>query len=108
MAFKKFNIYLLGVALLCIIAYGVMKRIPKEINISIESDGRVLLEGEEVDLDQLAAKLISVIGDDVVDVVINTSARAPMGLVFEVEQKIPIEKVREIHRPLPTDLDNSL
>ena len=75
-------------------------QVTKEITITIEADQRILLEGQDVRLDVLEARLVEVIGEETVRIILHVAPTTPMGLVSDVRERIPVEHVAEIRSPL--------
>lgn len=72
-----------------------------EVNLSIDANQRVFVDGEVVSLEDLERKLIEMLGDDKAEFVITVAPSIPMGLVSDVQQTIPAANVGSIRYPEP-------
>lgn len=72
-----------------------------EVRISIDTDQRVLLDGEVVALEDLEVKLIEKLADDKAEFVITVAPQTQMGLVFDVQQQLPARNISGIRYTEP-------
>lgn len=67
-----------------------------QVAISIDSEQRIVLDGETVHLEDLQGTLIRKLGDDKADFEITVAPKTPMGLVSDVQQQLPTKNVASI------------
>lgn len=72
-----------------------------EVNLSIDANQRVFVDGEAVSLEILERRLIEMLGDDKAEFVITVAPNTPMGFASDVQQKIPATNLGSIRFPEP-------
>ena len=77
------------------------QRAVREVAISLDTDQRILLDGETVSLEKLEHILIEQLGDDKADFVIMVAPKTPMGFVSDVQQQLPRANIANIRYPAP-------
>ena len=81
-----------------------MQQATEEIQILINENRQILVDGEIVAPGELEAKLEEKTEGKVVTIVVNAAPNVSMGMVHDVLQKIPSANVAEIRFPLPVEM----
>lgn len=74
----------------------------REVQISIDTERRILLDGEVVALEDLERVLLETLADDKAEFVITVAPQTPMGLISDVRQQLPASNVAGIRYPEPS------
>lgn len=77
------------------------QQVVREVNISIDADQRILLDGEAVALEDLEGKLLEHLGNDSAEFVITVEPQTPMGLINEVQQQLSASRIAGIRYSEP-------
>lgn len=73
----------------------------QEVNVSIDANQRVFVDGEPVPLEDLERRLTEMLAGDKAEFVITVAPNTPMGLVSDVQQSIPATNLGSIRYPEP-------
>lgn len=72
-----------------------------EVNLSIDANQRIFVDGKVVSLGDLERRLIEMLGGDKAEFVITVAPNTPMGLVSDVQQTISATSLGSIRYPEP-------
>lgn len=107
MEWMRVNIF--GFVLLALSFLGCQKQArddpgattPREVYILIDSEGHVFVDGERVELWYIERQITRTLRDEKAHFVITAAPGTPMGVLSDVQNRIPAANLGSIHYPEP-------